>query len=182
VVFLNASKNEMDPNFITVLLGYLLFMFFVGCIFYGKHNLFHKYGLIGIFLGNLISSVSIFSPGSWVICFLGGRIYNPLIVGFFAALGCVVGETVAYNVGSAGNSAIQNMNWFKTINDHMNANGFLTIYVVTALPNPIANASALLSGSLHFPFVKFLFSSFLGNWTQWFLVACAGKVSKRIPV
>ena len=160
--------------------GYLIFLLVMAIIFYKKHKLFQRYGYLGIFLTALISNLSMFSPATMIAVVLGGRIFNPLFVGFIAGLGCILGEIIAYDVGSSGTTMLQDKEWFNKIQVYMEKNGFLTIYVVTSIPQPVANISALVAGATKFPFFEFVTASFLGNWTQHTLTALFGKFTKRV--
>jgi len=160
--------------------GYVIFLFVMGLLFYNKQKQLRRYGYFGIFLIALISNISMFSPGLIIASVLGGRVYNPAIVGVIAALGCVLGEIIAYQVGSSGTSMVQDKPWFNTVQGYMEKHGALTIVAVTAIPQPIANVASLIAGVIHYPFFQFLLASFVGNWIQHFLTACFGKLTKRV--
>ena len=169
-------------NTILIIIGVLsiLVMIFVSIYFKNRINHFKEYGYLGIFLLCLIGNINIFSPGSFTASVFGGRHYNPLIVGFIAALGSILGEILAYNVGALGQLAIKDKEWFEPLHQNMEKNGFLTILFVTAIPNPIFNIAAGGSGALNYPLGKFLIASFLGNWLQYSILAMVGKFSTQI--
>jgi membrane protein YqaA with SNARE-associated domain len=149
-------------------------------IFHNKHKSFQRYGYLGIFLTILVSNLSIFSPANLVVTVLGGRVLNPIVVGLVAALGCILGEILAYEVGSSGTAVLEDKAWFTKVHGFMQKNGFLTLFVITALPNPAVSFSGIIAGALQYPFFKFLLASFTGNWLQYTYMAVFGKLSKRI--
>ena len=128
----------------------------------------------------MVGNINIFSPGSITASVIGGRHYNPIVVGFIAALGSILGEILAYNVGVLGQLAIKDKEWFEPLHQNMEKNGFFTILIVTAIPNPIFNIAAGTSGALNYPMWKFLIASFLGNWLQYSILAIIGGFSKKI--
>ena len=158
----------------------ILVMVLVSIFFRHRIHQFKEYGYLGIFLLCLIGNINVFSPASFTASVIGGRYYNPLLVGFIAALGSILGEILAYNVGAIGQLAIKDKEWFEPLHQNMEKNGFFTILFVTAIPNPIFNFAAGGSGALNYPLGKFLFASFLGNWLQYSILATIGKVSNII--
>lgn len=119
-------------------------------------------------------------PASFLSTLIGGRYYPAWLVGFVGALGAIAGEVLNYNAGALGQLAIKNQDWFEALHRYVEEKGFLMIVVLTAIPNPVMNIAALLSGALHYPFMAFVMASFIGNWLQFFLTALVGGLTKRI--
>jgi len=158
----------------------LLCMIIVGFLFKNQYKKFTRYGYLGIFLFCLISNISIFFPGVALVSVLGGRLYNPWIVGMLAALGCIVGEILAYNIGAAGGAMIKGSNTYQVVENYMEKNGFLTIFFVTIIPNPVFNVVAGVAGSIEYPFYKFLIATFGGNWIQYSVLAYLSSLTKNL--
>lgn len=155
-------------------------MIVVGIFFRHKLKHLQKYGYLGIFLLCLIGNIAIFSPAAPMVTLISGRYYKPWLVGLTAALGAVLGEVLAYNVGAVGQLAIKDKPWFETVHQYIEKNGFLTILLVTAVPNPVLNFASAAAGALHYPLWKSLIASFLGNWLQYFITASLGLLTKKI--
>jgi membrane protein YqaA with SNARE-associated domain len=170
----------MEKNAILIGVGYLILLTTIGMIFYKKHEQFRRYGYLGIFLTALISNLSILSPATMIAVVLGGRIYNPMLVGVVAALGSILGEIIAYQVGSSGTSMVEHKPWFARVRGYMEKYGAVTIIAVTAVPQPIVNISGLVAGVIDYPFFKFLLASYTGNWIQHTVTALLGKLTKRV--
>lgn len=155
-------------------------MIVVGIFFRHKLKHLNKYGYLGIFLFCLIGNIAMFSPAAPMITLISGRYYTAWLVGLTAALGAILGEVLAYNVGAVGQLAIKDEPWFETVHQYMEKNGFLTILMVTAVPNPVFNFAGGAAGFLHYPMWKFLIASFLGNWMQYTITAGLGSLTKKI--
>ena len=147
-------------------------------LFRPKVNHLYKHGYLGIFLGCLVGNTV--GPASFLSTLIGGRYYPAWLVGFVGALGAVVAEVLNYNAGALGQLAIKDKSWFETLHRYVEENGFFMIVGITAIPNPVMNAAALISGALHYPFLPFLIASFIGNWLQFFLTALVGRFTKRV--
>jgi membrane protein YqaA with SNARE-associated domain len=157
----------------------LLIIIFVGYFFNTfKH---YNYGLFGIMFLCLIGNIYFLSPTASLVSMIGGRFYNIFLVGLFAAIGCIVGEILIYNIGAAtGEISLKQKKWYEPAKSYMIKNGFFTVFLITCIPNPFVNVSALLAGSLKYNFWMFLMASFLGNWVQYTITAFIGSLTKKI--
>lgn len=111
---------------------------------------------------------------------VGGRYYPAWVVGFVGALGAIVGEILNYNMGALGQTATKDQYWSGLMHQYTEQQGFFMIIVFTAIPNPVLNVAALMSGALHYPMLQFVMASFFGNWLQFFLTAFVGGLTNRI--
>ena len=160
----------------------LLSMIIIGVFFRNKMPNLKKYGILGIFLITLIGNSSIIAPIGPFASVIGGSIYPPWLVGIAAACGSVVGEILMYNIGGIAESqTIENKKWYDTIKYFMEKYGFPTIVVVTSIPNPVTNFSAIAAGSIGYPLWKFLIAAWIGNWIQFTLCASLGSLIKIFP-
>lgn len=154
----------------------LLFVITVGFIFRNKLYYLKKYGILGIFLMTLISNAAILAPIGPIVSVIGGRVYSPWFVGIIAATGSILGEILVYNVGRITTNTDEK--WYNTIKHFMENNGFPTIVLVTSIPNPLINISAVVAGSIDYPMWKFLIATFIGNWIQFTICASLGSFTK----
>jgi len=160
----------------------LVSMIMIGFIFRNRLNHLKKYGIIGIFLMTLIGNSSVLSPVGPLASVIGGSIYPPWLVGIAAATGSIIGEILMYNIGGIAESKInENTKWYNIIKYFMEKNGFPTIMVVTAIPNPVINFAAIAAGSIGYPLWKFLIASWIGNWIQFTIFAAFGSLIRFFP-
>ena len=151
-------------------------MMIVGFVYRNKLKHLQKYGYLGIFLISAIGNLAILSPSAPLVAAAGGSLYNPLVVGAFAALGSVTGQLVSYSLGAAaGATSITESYWYRTAHKHMEKNGFLTLFVLACFPNPIIDTGGMLSGATQYPMWKFLIASFFGKWVKYTIFAAVGK-------
>ena len=72
-------------------------------IFRGRLVDLKGYGYLGIFLISVLGNATIILPVPVILtAFVGGGVYNPLLVGFITALGATIGEMTGYLAGLAG--------------------------------------------------------------------------------
>ena len=179
--FLNTPLNLMEKKYaIAVGVGYLVLLTIVWLMFRNKHVHFKRYGYVGIFLFCLVSNISILIPMGAAVSVLAGRLYNPLVVGILAALGSILGEILAYNVGSAGTVFMEHARWYETVKYYTTKNGFLTFFAVSSVPTPFFNFGAMMAGAVKYPLLQFLIASFSGNWLQYTALAFFGQLTTRI--
>ena len=72
--------------------------------FFGwSQQIIERFGYLGIFFINLISSSTILFPiPGYIFIFIFGGILNPAFVALFSSLGAALGELTAYGVGRGG--------------------------------------------------------------------------------
>ena len=146
-------------------------------IFYYRNELsrLSTYGYLGIFLVNLLGSATIVIPTpALVTTFVGGSIYNPLLVGLVSGIGTTIGELTGYMAGLGSTVAIKENSKYKRIEKWMNINGFLTIFVLALIPNPFFDISGIISGVTQYPLRKFLLATFVGKTIRFIIIALIG--------
>jgi membrane protein YqaA with SNARE-associated domain len=151
----------------------------VGIHFKSKLKHLYKYGYFGIFIGCLIGNIT---PGttSLFTMVVGGRYYPLLMAAAAGAFGALLGELLIYNMGALGNTVMKDHDWFETAKQYIERFGFIVIVLITAIPTPLFNISAVVAGMLRYPVLLFLTAAFLGQWLKYFFYAIFGKVTKRI--
>jgi uncharacterized membrane protein YdjX (TVP38/TMEM64 family) len=130
---------------------------------------YERYGYLGIFITTLLGSATVVLPvPGLAIVYLGGSIWNPLLVGLVAGLGDAMGEATGYLAGYAGQGLIENQSLYLRFEKWMRRNGFLTILILSAIPNPFFDLAGIAAGASGFP----------GRW--FFLAAWIGKTIKDV--
>ena len=159
---------------IVLAVGSLLLM--VVAFFYRKKlKHFKKYGYLGILLVSAVGNLAIMSPAPPIAAAAAGTIYNPWIVGAITALGSVTGQLLSYTIGSAGEGNISESYWYRMAKKHMEKNGFLTLFILAIIPNPVIDSGGIISGATSYPMWKFLMASFMGKWVKYTIIAMVGK-------
>ncbi|MCX6775769.1 MAG: VTT domain-containing protein [Candidatus Micrarchaeota archaeon] len=137
----------------------------------------HTLGYAGIFLLMFLSSASVLLPVPGLIGIpVAGMSLNPLNVGIVGGMGSALGELSGYFVGCGGRVAIEEnrKGMYKNVKRWMSRNGFLTIFILAALPNPFFDVAGIAAGVLEYPVWKFLFACLAGNILKCVVLAYLG--------
>lgn len=139
-----------------------------------------KYGYLGIFLINFISSATVFLPSpGFASVFLAGAIFQPWIVSIVSALGATCGELFGYLLGYGGEELLDDSErarrWMERIRRWFAKAGFVTIFLFAALPLPFFDILGVVSGTLNYPLWRFILATFLGKCIKYAVLALAGQ-------
>lgn len=149
-----------------------------GIIIFFRNDLakLQGFGIFGIFIISVLGNATVIIPAPVILsAFVGGSIYNPILVGVVVALGATIGELTGYMAGYGGRVAITNNKHFKRIEKWMNKSGLLTIFCLAAIPNPLFDVAGIFSGATNYPVKKFLLATFLGKTVKFLTVALLGR-------
>jgi membrane protein YqaA with SNARE-associated domain len=135
-------------------------------------------GYLGIFLLMFISSATILLPVPGLLAVpIAGIFLNPLRVGIAAGIGSALGELSGYFAGCGGRLAIEKNKTgiYKTVKRWMKGNGFITIFIFAAIPNPFFDVAGLAAGTLDYPVWEFLVACLLGKILKCIVLAYLGR-------
>jgi membrane protein YqaA with SNARE-associated domain len=141
---------------------------------------FSSYGYLGLFVVSVVGNATILLPApSLAATFLAGGIFNPLLAGVVSGAGMAIGELSGYMAGYGGTVILDPTERarFERLQDWMRRHGFLTIFVLAVIPNPIFDLAGVAAGVLHFPLPHFLLACFLGKTVKGLAFALAGAQS-----
>lgn len=162
------------------LFAFLLVVAITLLILLFRHRLadYERYGYLGIFLVNLMGSGTVILPvPALLVVYLGGSIWNPLLVGLVAGLASALGEITGYLLGYSGQGLVQDQALYARMEGWMKRNGFLTILILAIIPNPVFDVAGMAAGALRFPLRWFLLSALIGKSIKMIAVAYAGAYS-----
>jgi uncharacterized membrane protein YdjX (TVP38/TMEM64 family) len=139
---------------------------------------YERFGYLGVFFTMLIGSATVVLPvPGLAVAYVGGSIWNPLLVGLVAGLGDAMGEGTGYLAGYAGQGLIENAAIYRRFESWMRRNGFLTIFVLSAIPNPFFDLAGVAAGASRFPAKWFFLAAGMGKTIKDVAVAFAGYYS-----
>jgi membrane protein YqaA with SNARE-associated domain len=125
---------------------------------------FERYGYPGVFLISLLGNATVIFPApSLAVVFGMGGVLNPLFVGLVAGVGEALGELTGYLAGCGGRAVIEDWQMYERLERWMQRNGSATIFVLSAIPNPIFDLAGIAAGALRFPLERFLLSCWVGK-------------------
>lgn len=135
---------------------------------------FRVSGAVGyptIALLNLVASASVFVPvpGVAAVC-TGGVMLSPLFTALVATVPASVGELSGYAAGRGGAGLVTKGRYYYTIMRWMRRQGWLVLFVLSAIPNPVFDVAGVAAGALRYPVWRFL------------AILCAGKLVKFVVI
>ena len=177
----NQSKWKLSwYDFLLLTIGLAIISFFsiTAILYRDQIQELENWGYLGIAIANAVGSATLIFPlPSFATVILGATTWNPIFVGIAGATGSTIGEFTAYIAGASTRSSVNRVmagnKWYKRIKSWMSTHGFLTILVMTAIPNPLVDIVGLASGSLRYSAKRFLFACWLGKLIKFISVALA---------
>lgn len=135
-------------------------------------------GYPGIFMVSLLGNATIVLPApSLALVFaMGGALAWP-IVGLVAGVGEALGELTGYLAGIGGRAIIEDEKTYSRLVSWMERRGGITVFVLSAIPNPFFDLAGIAAGTLRYPVWRFLLFCWLGKTLKTMLVAWAGAQS-----
>ncbi len=153
------------------------------------------FSYFSVFLTNLASTATFFIPvpgltaaAQALIATEGDSSSLPWLVGIAGGAGMAVGEITAYYGGYLGAELVRGrelpgprafhatiervVGW---VNWLMHRWGMLTLFVLSAVPNPAFEVAGLTAGSVRMPFRRFLLSVTAGKLVRGILIAYYGQ-------
>ena len=148
-------------------------------------DLVNTFGYLGVFLGSLIGSASIFLPvPSFIFTVAAGALLDPLLVGVLAGFGAAIGELVGYGIGYGlhlghkklrkGKKYKKDKKWTITIKKWFHRKyGPLVIFIfaITPLPDDIIG---IFCGVTKYDVKKFFVATLLGKVILSLILAYVG--------
>ena len=139
------------------------------------------FGYLGVFLIAVLGNATVILPvPSMAVTFAAGGVLNPWIVGLVAGLGEPLGELTGYLAGYGGSAVIEDRARFEQLKGWMRRRGFLTLLVLSAIPNPLFDLAGITAGALRYPVGKFLLACWLGKTAKAIAVAFLGLLSAGV--
>lgn len=149
-----------------------------GIIIYFRKDLAElaSYGYLGIFLVSIVGASTIIVPSpSLVATFVGGSLFNPLLVGILSGVGTSIGEITGYLAGLGSTVLIKEDRNYKRVEKWMAINGFVTIFLLAVIPNPLFDLSGIISGATKYSFKKFFIATLLGKTIRFIGISFLGS-------
>jgi membrane protein DedA with SNARE-associated domain len=156
------------------------------------------FGYAGVFLANLASTATVFIPvpgltaAGQALIVSQAKHLNPIAVGLLGGTGMALGEVTAYAAGAAGSEAVEEghlqaparirpavervLHWIDWLMDHY---GFLTLLVLSAIPNPLFEIAGLTAGASRMNFWRFMIAVMIGKNIRGLVLAFAGDAWLR---
>jgi len=133
------------------------------------------YGYLGIFIISVLGNSTVIIPAPVILtAFVGGSVFNPYLVGIITAIGATIGELTGYMAGYGGKVLIEENKRYKKIKGWIVKRGFLTIFTLAVIPNPLFDLAGICAGVTNYPLTRFFTATFLGKTIKFVAVALIG--------
>jgi membrane protein YqaA with SNARE-associated domain len=120
------------------------------------------YAIAGVFALTAIATATIVVPVPYIpiVIHLAQQSTHPrdlVLIALAAGLGSVVGETSGYLVGRAGSSAVTDTRMARWVAEQMThpVRSFVTLFALSAPPNPLFDVAGIAAGAFRVPFWRF---------------------------
>ncbi len=134
-------------------------------------------GYPGVFLIAFMAYATVVlpAPGLAIIFTLGGILSNPLGVAIAASLGATAGEISGYLAGFGGQVVVARLELYQKLTFWMQKHGPITVFVLSAIPNPFFDIAGMTAGALKMPFHIFFLWCLLGQTVKMLIFAYLGS-------
>ncbi|MGC9521550.1 MAG: TVP38/TMEM64 family protein [Anaerolineae bacterium] len=137
-----------------------------------------SYGYVGLFLISVLGNATIVLPvPTLVTAFLGGGVYNPVLVGVISAAGATIGELTGYLAGLGGRAVVDRPEMFARFNRWMARYGLFALFVLAAFPNPLFDLAGIIAGMSRIPLTTYLLVTWAGKIVKFVIIAYLGAES-----
>lgn len=134
------------------------------------------YGAVGITAlvasGGLIIPVPALATSCTASAFL-----NPAFIGLIAGTGETLGELTGYFLGYSGRGVIQKSRLYQRLEGWMRHRGWLVLFLLSLIPNPIFDVVGIAAGALRYSLWKFLGVVWVGKLMKFLIIAYACSYS-----
>jgi membrane protein YqaA with SNARE-associated domain len=103
---------------------------------------------------------------------------NPAFIGLIAGTGETLGELTGYFLGYSGRGVVQQSRLYQRLEGWMRQRGWLVLFLISLIPNPIFDLAGIAAGALRYPLWKFLGVVWVGKLMKFLIIAysCAYSV------
>ncbi len=137
-----------------------------------------SYGYLGLFVISIIGNATIILPvPTFLTAFLGGGIYNPVLVGIISAAGATIGELTGYLAGLGGKAIVENRDMYDRFSRWMERYGLVALFVLAAIPNPFFDVAGIIAGMSHMRVSTYILVVWAGKIVKFVLIAYLGAGS-----
>ena len=175
-----ATRKKASKYLIVASLLFVVGLAALAVVFRDDLRTFHQYSYPGAFIISVMSGGTIIVPipGIPVIFALGGIVPYPFLVGLAAGLGEALGAFTFYVGGRGGQSMLtekqRNSGVYTRLDRWMTSRGSLTLFVASAIFNPVFSVISAMAGATRFPAWKFYVACAAGKTVKGMYVAYLG--------
>ena len=130
------------------------------------------YGAVA--LSALVASAGLLIPAPALATACGTALFlNPFLVGLIAGSAESVGELSGYYLGYTSRDVLARSRRYQWLENWMRRRGWLLLFVVSLIPNPIFDVVGIAAGALRYPIWGFLAVVWVGKVLKFLVCAYA---------
>jgi membrane protein YqaA with SNARE-associated domain len=139
-----------------------------------------SYRYIGIFVISFLAYATVLlpAPGAAFVFTMGLAFkdvpFNTIRVALAAGSGAALGELSGYLAGLGGQAVLERRAIYQKLTGWMEKRGAITVFLLSALPNPLFDLVGLIAGALRMSPWKFLFWCWVGETLKMLVFAASG--------
>ncbi len=98
---------------------------------------------------------------------------HPAAVALIAGVAGTLGELTGYFLGYSGSGVFERGRFYQRVENWMRRRGWLLLFVISAVPNPLFDVAGIAAGALRYPLWRYLVAVGLGKQVKFFMIAYA---------
>ena len=102
-----------------------------------------------------------------------GAVLNPFYVALVAGSAGTLGELTGYYLGYSGRGVLDRSRLYKRMEGWTRRHGWLVLFLVALIPNPIFDLVGIAAGALRYPLWRFLAVVWVGKLSKFLILAYA---------
>ena len=131
-------------------------------------------GYAGVALTALIAAGGMVVPApALAVACTASALLIPWVVALIAGSCEGVGELTGYFLGRSGEELLSGKRFYRRLRVWMGHHGWLVLFLLSLLPNPVFDAAGITAGALRYPVWRFLGLVWLGKTLKYFGIAYA---------
>lgn len=143
-------------------------------------NQLKPYRYAGIFVISFLAYATVLlpAPGAAFVFSIGAAFknipFNTIRVALAAGSGAALGELSGYLAGLGGQAVLENRKIYERLTVWMKKHGAVTVFLLSALPNPLFDLVGMVAGALRMSPWKFFFWCLAGETLKMLVFAASG--------
>jgi membrane protein DedA with SNARE-associated domain len=144
------------------------------------------YRYVGIFVISFLAYATVLlpAPGAAIVFTIGAAFkdvpFNTIRIALAAGSGAALGELSGYLAGIGGQAVLENRKIYKRLTGWMEKHGAVTVFVLSALPNPLFDLVGLIAGAMRMSPWKFFFWCWMGEMLKMLVFAASGAAGLNL--
>lgn len=140
-----------------------------------------EYGYAGLFLISVLGNATIVLPMPTLLtAFIGGGVFNPILVGVVSAAGATIGELTGYLAGLSGQAVVEDQKMYDRFSRWMDKYGLIALFLLAAFPNPFFDVAGIIAGMSRMRLTTYLIVVWAGKIVKFVLIAYLGAGSVEL--